>query len=117
MVAVKSLASVLVSYINMKYTLARNVPTFPTNYHKELTQCTDTPGQFTLPCPPELTGRRCTTQKSMERIQMFSDSVLSPIPIRFHQPQDSKSGGTSNSSREATLPDSYTSKASSSDER
>lgn len=68
------------------------------------------PGQFTLPCSPELTGSGCTTHKLTERTQTFSYSVLARMVIRFYKPQD-KSGKTSNSSRGAALLHSSTSKS------
>lgn len=61
-------------------------------------------------CFPGLTGRGRTTHRSMERIKMFSSFMLALMPIRFYKPQD-KPGRTSNSSRGAALPQSFSSKS------
>lgn len=92
MVTIKSLASVLVLYINIKYTLARNVPTFKTKYHEVLKQHaglyldSQNIHQVSSLCLA-LIGRRYTPHGSRERIQMFSYSVLALMVIKFYTPR------------------------------
>lgn len=97
MVTIKSLTRMLVLYINMKYTLAKNMSTFKAEdwvaQHRWLDYgCVLIPTAHGWAAHPALlliaAWEERTPHKSTERTEMFSSSMLALMCFRFYKPQD-----------------------------